>query len=211
MRSNMKYSGASISTPQMPAIQNTILANFMARLFAADGEAVNAQRRRGYRTAKLQIVRDLGDVEEDLFQVSGHGDFFNGVGELSTRDPQARRATRVITRYQVCTMAEKLGDVETFLDFRDQLLRCSASRLQKIIAWTDARRAGKAAGSIAGGLEAQFFCRISVHQIGAEHPILNDDCAAGGPPFAFEGSSAEAAGHGAVVDDGDVVARDFLP
>src|SRR5580704_13437930 len=104
IRSNMKYSGVSTRTPQMAAIQNTILANFisfprlprpaLARqpraavptwpdLFAADREAVDAQRRRGHGAAELEIVGDFGDVEEDFFQVSGHGDFFDRVGEFS--------------------------------------------------------------------------------------------------------------------------------
>jgi hypothetical protein len=30
--SNMKYSGVSTNTPQMPAIQNTILENFMGAI-----------------------------------------------------------------------------------------------------------------------------------------------------------------------------------
>ena len=59
------------------------------RLFAADREAVNAQRWRGHRAAKFEIVRDLGDVEEHFFQVSGYGDFFDGISELSARNPQA--------------------------------------------------------------------------------------------------------------------------
>src|SRR5580700_3200217 len=131
--SNMKYSGVRTKTPHMPAIQNTTLANFMQRLFAADRKAVNPQCRRGHRPAKLQIVRDLGNVEEHLFQVSSHGNFLDRVGELSARDPQARGAARIVSGHQVRAVAQELGYIEAFLDFRNQLLRRSASRLQEIV------------------------------------------------------------------------------
>src|SRR5208282_2729590 len=179
----MKNKGVSTSTPQMPAIQNTILENFMScpdwcslrpgaavptppirlsRLFATHGQPVNAQGRSGDRAPELEIVCDLGDVEEHFFQIPGHGDLFDWVGELSAGNPQARGAAGIIARYQVRAVAEKLGHVQTFFDFRNHLLRRSGARLQEVVAGADARCAGKAARGIAGGCEAKFFSGISI-------------------------------------------------
>jgi hypothetical protein len=50
-------------------------------------KAVNAQRRRSHGAAELEIIRNLGDVEEHFFQIAGYRDFFDRVGELSAGDP----------------------------------------------------------------------------------------------------------------------------
>src|ERR1039458_3624012 len=109
-------------------------------LVAANCEPVNAERRRGHRAAELQIVRNLGDVEEDFLQVSRHGDLFNRISKLSARDPQAGGAAGIIAGYQVRAVAEELCDVETFLDFRDKFFRRSGSWLQEVVAGPYARR-----------------------------------------------------------------------
>src|SRR5258708_7448790 len=89
-------------------------------LCSAYGESINAQRGRGYRSPELEIVGNLRDVEEDFLQVSGDGDFFDRIGELSARDPQARGTAGIITRHQIRAVAKELGHVETFFDFRNQ-------------------------------------------------------------------------------------------
>src|SRR5690349_17198733 len=100
--------------PQMEATQKTTLANFISillvdpsfvgktprpdtagrlspheSLFAADGEAVDADGRSCDRSAELQVVGDLGNIEEQFFQVSCDCDFFHRIRELAAGDPQS--------------------------------------------------------------------------------------------------------------------------
>ena len=82
--------------------------------------------------------------------------------------------------------------------------------MQKIVAGADAGSARQSSGSVRGGLQAQFFRGVGVQQIRLQHAALNHDRAARGNALAIEWGGAEAAAHGAVVDDGDLVSRDFL-
>jgi hypothetical protein len=56
---------------------------FHSRLFAAYREPVDAQGGSGYAAAEFQIAGDLGDVEEHLFQISGHGNLFHWISQLA--------------------------------------------------------------------------------------------------------------------------------
>src|SRR5579863_2807853 len=49
------------------------------RLFAAYGQAVYSDGGGGYAAAEFEVAGDFGDVEEQVFQVSGHRDFFDGI------------------------------------------------------------------------------------------------------------------------------------
>src|SRR5260370_22775716 len=101
IRSNMKYKGASTSTPQMPAIQKTILANFIwtLALLSANGEAVDADGGRGHAATKFQIAPYLGNIAEHVFEVAGDRDLFDRIGQFAVDDPHARRSTGVIAGY----------------------------------------------------------------------------------------------------------------
>src|SRR5260370_3416152 len=142
-------------------------------LCSAYGESINAQRGRGYRAEELEIVGNLRDVEEDFLQVSGDGDFFDRIGELSARDPQARGTAGIITRHQIRAVPEKFSDVETLLDFGNQLLRRPGSGLQKIVPRADAGRAGKPAGGVARGRELQLFVGVCIQKIRIQNAFFN--------------------------------------
>jgi hypothetical protein len=84
------------------------------RLFAADSETVHSDRWRGYRSAEFQVAGDFRDVEEQVFEISGHRDFFNGVGEFAAGDPEAGGAAGIISGDEVHALSEEFGDVESF-------------------------------------------------------------------------------------------------
>src|SRR5258708_15824 len=79
------------------------------------------------------------------------------VCEPSAGAPYARSPAGIIAGPEIRAVAEEFRHVETFLDVGNQLLRRPGSRLQEIVAGTDARRASKSARSVACGLESQFF------------------------------------------------------
>src|SRR5436853_6793949 len=83
-------------------------------LLATDGQTVNANGGRGNRSAKFKVIADLGNIEEQLLQISRHRDLFHGKRQFSARNPQSGRAARVVSGHQVGAMAEKFGHVESF-------------------------------------------------------------------------------------------------
>jgi len=54
-------------------------ASAYLNLFATNGEAVDADGWAGHRAAEFEVVGDLGDVEEQFFEVSGDSDFLDGI------------------------------------------------------------------------------------------------------------------------------------
>ena len=106
-------------------------------------------------------------------------------------------------------MAKKFGDVQTFFDSGNHLFRRLGPGLQKIIAWADAGSSGQSARGVARGLQPELFRGVGIEQVRFQHAVFDDDGAARGNAFAVEGTGAEAAGDGAVVDDGDVDRRRF--
>ncbi len=56
-------------------------------LLAADDQAVDADGRTCHGAAKFQVAGDFGNVEEHLFQISGHRNLFDGIGQLAAGNP----------------------------------------------------------------------------------------------------------------------------
>ena len=108
-------------------------------------------------------------------------------------------------------MTEKLGYIEAVFDLRNNLARRFRSGFQEIISRSDTGRPGKSARCVGGGLESQLLRGVSIQQIRLQNSVLNHHRAARGNALAIEGRGAEAAGHGAVVDDGDVRSSNRLP
>ena len=107
-------------------------------------------------------------------------------------------------------MAEKLGDVEAIGDGCDDFLRRLRSRLEEVVAGADARSAGQSAGSIGRGGKAELLRGVGIQQIRLEHTLFDHHGTACGDTLAIEGTGAEAAAHGAIIDHGDLVTGDFL-
>src|SRR5579862_3675886 len=100
-----------------------------AVLFAADCQAVNAERGCRHRPAELEVAGDFGDVEEHLFEISRNRDLFHWKSELSILNPEARCASGIITSDEVGSAAEKFSDVEALLDSGDHVFRALWARL----------------------------------------------------------------------------------
>src|ERR1041385_65584 len=100
-------------------------------LFSGDRHAVNPQSRGSSRAAKLQVIADLGDIVQHVFQVAGHGDFLHWIGELTILNPQTAGATGKIARNHIHTKTEKLCNVQPALNAGDDLLRRALAFLQK--------------------------------------------------------------------------------
>src|SRR5271167_4064504 len=92
----------------------------------------------------------------------------------------------------------------------DYLVRRLCAWFKEIISGADSGRPGESARGVGGGFEAQLLSRVGIQQIRLQRSVLNHYRAARGNTFAIEGSGAEAAGHGAIVDYGDVCAGNFL-
>ncbi len=56
-------------------------------LFASYRQAVYPDGWGCYCATELQVIGDFGDVEEKIFQVSGHRDFFYRVSQFTAGDP----------------------------------------------------------------------------------------------------------------------------
>ena len=134
-----------------------------------------------------------------------------GICQFAAGYPKARCATRIVAGHQVCAVAEKLGDVEAFRNFGNNLLAGLACRLQKIIAGTDAGRTRKAAGCVGCGLKAELLGGVSIQQVRLQHAVFDDHGTASGDAFPIERAGTKTTDHGAVVDDGDVISGNFLP
>ena len=89
-------------------------------------------------------------------------------------------------------------------------MRTVVTWLQIKVAAANAGISCQSASRIPCGLEFQFSGGVGIQQIIFEYPALDDDGAPRWHAFAIEGRGAEAADHGSVVDDGDVVAGDLL-
>jgi hypothetical protein len=90
--------------------------------FSTDGQAVDADGGTGDGAAEFEVVSDFRDVEEKLFQISGDRDLFHGISEFAIGNPETGSAARIVAGDEVHALAEKFGDVETFLNFGDELL-----------------------------------------------------------------------------------------
>src|SRR4051794_25193331 len=82
-------------------IGKTALIRRLNNLLAAHRQTIHPNRGRGHRPSEFQVAGDLRDVEEQLFQISGHGDFFHRIPEFSIRDPQPGSPSRVIASDEV--------------------------------------------------------------------------------------------------------------
>jgi hypothetical protein len=51
-------------------------------LLAAYGEAVDAKRWGRNGAAELQVVGDFGNIEEQVLEIAGNRDLFDGIGQL---------------------------------------------------------------------------------------------------------------------------------
>src|ERR1700730_14906416 len=125
-------------------------------LLAADDQAVEADSRARHGAAEFKVAADLGNVEEHFFQVPCDGNFFDGIGQLSARDPQAGSAAGIVARDQVGAVAEKFGDVESLGNLSNDFLRGLLSRLEEIIPRPDPRGACQSARSVARSLKTKF-------------------------------------------------------
>src|SRR5579863_107371 len=92
-------------------------------LFAADEESVNANGRASNRAAEFEIIPDLRDVEEHLFQIACNCDFFDGVSKFPPRNPEAGCSARIVAGHQVGAVAQKFGYVETVWNGGNNFLR----------------------------------------------------------------------------------------
>src|SRR5258708_40017629 len=125
-----------------------------AKLFAGDGHAVDAQggRRRG--AAKFQIVANLRDIVQHVFEIAGDRDFLHRKSEFAVFNPQPAGAAGKVSRDQVHAKAEEFSHIQPAFDFADNLLRCSRSRLKERIPRADAGIAGQPARGVSRGLQA---------------------------------------------------------
>src|ERR1700675_1529706 len=119
-------------------------------LFATHSKPVNPNRRRGHAAAEFEIASDFGNVFEQLFQISGDRDLFDGIGEFAVDDPEPGSAARVIAGDQIRAVTEEFGDGKAFFNLANNLLRGFRSRLQKVIAGRNSGSTGESAGSVGG-------------------------------------------------------------
>src|SRR5690348_4017426 len=178
--------------------------------FAANGEAVEAESGRGDGTAEFEIVADLGNVLQHVFQIAGDGDLFDRVGAVAAGDPKTAGPAGIVAGDEIHPEAHKFCDVKAFRNGGDDLLGRFFAGLQEIVASADARGSSKTARRVPRGLHSQFFRGVGVQKIGLEDTVVDHDGAAGGNAFAVKGAGAEAAGNGAVIDDSDVFPGDLF-
>src|ERR1043166_3494493 len=100
-------------------------------LFSGDRHAVNPQSRSSGRTTKLQIIADLRDIVQHVFQVACHGDLFYRIGEFTVLNPQAAGATGKIASNHIHAKTEELRNVKSALNAGDDLLRRALAFLQE--------------------------------------------------------------------------------
>src|SRR5215470_19003046 len=100
-------------------------------LFSGDRHAVNPQSGSSSRATKLQIVADLRDIVQHVFQVAGHGDLFHGIGEFAVLNPQAAGSAGKVAGDHIHAKTEELGNIKPALDAGDDLLRRALAFLQK--------------------------------------------------------------------------------
>src|SRR5208283_5423161 len=159
---------------------------------------------------EFQVAADLGNVAEDVFEIARHRNLFDGIGQFAVDNPHAGGAAGIISGDQVGAMPEKLGDIQAVFDLRNNLIRRFRPGLEEVISRTDSGRSGQSARRVGRGFQAQFFRGVGIQQIRLQDPVLHDYRAAGGNALAIERRGAETAGHGAVVDYGDVRSGNFL-
>src|SRR5271154_4240599 len=105
----------------------------LAVLLAAHSQPVNSYGGASHRAAEFEVVCNLGDIEKHFLQIAGYRDFFHGIGQFSTRNPESRSAPRIVAGHQVGSVSEKLGYVEAVFNLGDDLLRRLCPGLQKVI------------------------------------------------------------------------------
>ena len=118
---------------------------------------------------------------------------------------------RIVSGDQIRAVSEKFRDVESFFDVRDDLLRRFLAGLQKVISRSDSRGTGQSARSICSCLKSKFLRGVRIQQIRLKHAVFNDDRASCRNALSIKRASAEAAGNGAIINDGDLIACDLLP
>ena len=79
---------------------------------AGDGHAADLEGGGDDAVAEGQVVADQLDVEQDLLEVAGQGDFLYRLGQLTLSDPKADRAPRIVACDEADTRADQLGHVE---------------------------------------------------------------------------------------------------
>src|SRR5580704_9893305 len=179
-------------------------------LLAAHHQPIDSYGRTRHGPTELEVVSDIGDIEKHLFQISGHGDLFDGISKFPTRNPESGRAAGIVSRHQVGSMPEELGHVKTVFNLRNDLLRGSWSRLQEIIPWTDSGRSRQSARGVARGLKAELFRGVRVQQIRLENAVLNHDGAPRGNAFAVKRTGSKTTGYRAVINNVDAIACNLL-
>ncbi len=99
------------------------------------------------------------------FKIAGDRDLFHRIRQFSARNPQPRRAARIVASHQVRSVAQKFGYVQAVFDLRDNLLRRLCSRLQEIVSRPNPRSSRQPARSVGGSLQAQLLRGVGVQQI----------------------------------------------
>src|SRR5215470_8708349 len=112
-------------------------------LFASDSQTIDANGRRSDRAAEFEVVANFRDVQKHVFQITRDRNLLDWKGQFTAGNPKPRRAARIISRNEICAMAEKFGDIQAFFDFADDLLRCFCAGLEEVISGPDPGRTGE--------------------------------------------------------------------
>jgi len=104
------------------------------RLLARHHHAVNPQRGRGSRPAKLQVIPNLRNIIQHVLEIARNRHFLHRISELAVFNPHAAHAPGEIAGNHVHAKAEKLEHVKPLLYVADNLLRRALTFLQIEIA-----------------------------------------------------------------------------
>ena len=77
-------------------------------LLASHHHPVNSQRRRGRRAAKFQVIANVTNVVENVFEIYRKRHFFHRIGKLTVFNPQRAYSAGEIAGDYVHAKAEKL-------------------------------------------------------------------------------------------------------
>src|SRR4051812_11827926 len=98
-------------------------------LFAAYCQAIDPDCGGGYCAAEFEVVGNIGDVEEEIFQIARNGNFFDRIGEFAAGNPETGCAAGVVARDQIHSLAEEFGYVQAILNSGDQVFRALGTGL----------------------------------------------------------------------------------
>jgi hypothetical protein len=122
----------------MPAVKllekSALAAEVEKSLFARDGHAIDPQRWRSSRPAKFQVIANLRNIIEHVFEIARDRHLFHWISKLAIFNPQPAHSAGKITGDRVHAKAEKLEDVESLLYVANDLLRRAFTFLQIEIA-----------------------------------------------------------------------------